>query len=128
MSGSGLEGVAIMVAIDDYGLALEVCNWLRLVGAEVCGPVASESEAHRLIASGRRIDGALLKCDLRDGSARSIARELDRLAIPFACVGGRPASAPAARGSVPAEPMTAYAAVSALLEQVSARSRLLVLA
>jgi hypothetical protein len=120
MSDSALEGVAILVANDDYRLAQEVCTWLRLLGAEVHGPFASEAEARRLLDSGQRIDGALLKCDLRDGSAKAIARALDRLNIPFACVGG---SSSARRGSVAAPPMTPYAAVAALLDAMRSKPR-----
>jgi hypothetical protein len=121
MSESSLVGVAILVANDDYRLAQEVCTWLRLLGAEVSGPVASVAEARGLLESGRPVDGALLKCDLRDGSARAIAQELERRDIPFACVGG---SAGADGTGVASAPMTPYAAVSALLDTISARPRI----
>jgi hypothetical protein len=120
MSESSLVGVAILVANDDYRLAQEVCTWLRLVGAEVTGPVAGVAEVRQLLDTGRPIDGALLKCDLRDGSARAIALELESRGIPFACVGG---SYSGDRTSVPSAPMTPYAAVSALLNTISARPR-----
>jgi hypothetical protein len=119
MSDSCLEGVSILVANDDYALAQEACTWLRALGAEICGPVASEDEAVRMIDAGRRIDGALLKLDLRDGSTAALARALDRNGIPFACLG---AATPPQRGRpVLRGSPTAYAAVSALLRTIEAR-------
>ena len=75
MSGASLEGVAILVANDDYLLAKEACDWLRALGAEICGPVSSECDARRLLAA-RRVDGAVVKLDLRDGSSAELARRL----------------------------------------------------
>ena len=118
MSGASLEGVAILVANDDYLLAKEACDWLRALGVEICGPVSSECDARRLLAA-RRVDGAVIKLDLRDGSSAELARTLDRIGIPYACHG---TPVPPQRGRlVCSAPMTPYAAISSLLKRIEAR-------
>ena len=121
MSDSCLRGVAILVANDDYLLAQEACTWLRALGAEICGPVANQDDARRLLAE-RRIDGALLKLDLRDGSGAALAKLLDHHGIPFACLGS--ATLPQPGRPIINGPITAYAAVSVLLRTIEAKQPL----
>ena len=121
MSDSCLRGVAILVANDDYLLAQEACTLLRALGAEICGPVATEFDARRLLGE-CHIDGALLKLDMRDGSSEALARTLDGHGIPFARLGT--ATTPHRGRPVINGPMTPYAAVSALLRTIEAKQPL----
>ena len=121
MSDSCLRGVAILVANDDYLLAQEACTLLRALGADICGPAANKGDVHRLLGE-RRIDGALLKLDMRDGSSAELAKILDQHGIPFACLGT--ATAPHRGRPIINGPMTPYAAISSLLRTIEAQQPL----
>jgi DNA-binding NtrC family response regulator len=63
---SDLKGVRVLLVEDSWHLGVAMKNLLRVLGADVAGPVATTAEAERLIAE-RAPDVALVDFNLRDG-------------------------------------------------------------
>jgi DNA-binding response OmpR family regulator len=63
---SDLKGVRILIVEDSWHLGINLKSLLRALGAEVVGPVATASDAERLM-SGLTPDVALVDFNLRGG-------------------------------------------------------------
>ena len=83
MADTELSGRRILVVEDEYLIADDICAVLNEAGAEVLGPAATTDAAAALIASGERIDGALLDINLRGTMIFDIADSLAQRGIPF---------------------------------------------
>ena len=77
----------MLVAEDEFVIALEVEDALRRAGYEVVGPAATAGEAERLAAE-EPLDAAVLDLDLRDGTAVAAADALAGRGIPFVFLSG----------------------------------------
>jgi CheY-like chemotaxis protein len=87
MSDDPLQGRRILVVEDVAILAFGVEDTLRRAGAEVVGPALTLEAAERL-AQEEGLSGALLDIRLNGDEVWSVARLLDRNAVPFVfCTG-----------------------------------------
>lgn len=78
-----LEGKRVLIAEDDFLIALELQTVLEDAGAEVIGPCGSVAAAMRLIDSDDDIAAAILDVRLGSDTAGALATRLDDEAIPF---------------------------------------------
>ena len=88
MQPQQLTGSRVLIVEDEYLLADEARSILSDVGAEVLGPVATVSDAYRMIEGDAAIDGVLLDVNLRGEMAFEVADALQARGIPFAFVTG----------------------------------------
>jgi CheY-like chemotaxis protein len=77
----------VLVAEDEFVIALEIEDTLRRAGYEVVGPAATAGEAARLAAAGP-LDAAVLDLGLRDGTAIPAADVLAARGVPFVFLSG----------------------------------------
>lgn len=81
---SALAGRRVLVAEDEYLVAIDLAESLSEMGIEVFGPAGAVSEALDLIATfGDRLDAAILDINLRDEFVYPVADELVARNIPF---------------------------------------------
>ena len=78
-----LTGRRVLVVEDEYFLADDLSRALTQLGAEVLGPVATREEAFELLASGERIDLAVLDINLQGESVFPVADTLLEQGVPF---------------------------------------------
>jgi CheY-like chemotaxis protein len=78
-----LSGRRVLVVEDEYFLADDLSRALTQLGAEVLGPVATREEALDLLASGERIDLAVLDINLQGESVFPVADTLLEQGVPF---------------------------------------------
>jgi DNA-binding response OmpR family regulator len=83
-------GRRVLVAEDEFVIALEVGDVLRGAGYEVVGPAATAGEAERLAREGP-LEAAVLDIALRDGTAFAAAAALAARGVPFVFLSGYPA-------------------------------------
>lgn len=86
-NNTALDGVAVLVAEDEFVIALELADTLRDFGCTVLGPTSSVAGALGLLAE-RRPDVVLLDVELADGSATPAAKMLVAAGVPFVLVTG----------------------------------------
>src|SRR5689334_8220047 len=77
-----LAGARVLVAEDEFVVALDLEVGLRELGCEVVGPAASVAQALALVAR-ERPDAALLDVALLDGNAAPAAEALRSAGVPF---------------------------------------------
>src|SRR3954454_24513130 len=85
--GARGAGRRVLVAEDEFVIALEVGEALRRAGFEVVGPAATAGEGERLAAE-EPLDAAVLDLELRDGTAVAAADALAARGIPFVFLSG----------------------------------------
>jgi two-component SAPR family response regulator len=87
VEGAVLSGIGVLIVEDEYLIAQEVAEILRLQGATVLGPVAEAAGARKLLAE-KRPDCALLDINLRGKLVFEFAAELQQLGIPIVLITG----------------------------------------
>jgi DNA-binding LytR/AlgR family response regulator len=85
--GACLEGRRVLVAEDEFLLALELEAVLQRRGCVVLGPVATV-EAALAVVDRRSPDGAVLDVNLRGRRATPVAARLRARSVPFVLVTG----------------------------------------
>ncbi|MET0401766.1 MAG: chemotaxis protein CheB [Cystobacter sp.] len=84
-----LNGLSVFVAEDEYLIASEIVDMLRVLGCGTVGPVADVNMGLRLLVETREpLDCALLDLDLRGESVLPLALEFGRRAIPLVLATG----------------------------------------
>jgi DNA-binding response OmpR family regulator len=83
-----LAGRRILLAEDEYLIAMELQQELEKNGAEVVGPTASIAETLRLSGSAGPVDVAVLDIDLGGQMAYPVADALRARNIPFIFISG----------------------------------------
>lgn len=83
-----LSGRRILLAEDEYLIAMEIRQELEKSGAEVLGPSASIEETLKLLRSAQQLDVAVLDIDLGGEMAYPVAETLKERNIPFIFVSG----------------------------------------
>lgn len=78
----------VLVVEDEYMLAIELRDALQKAGAAVVGPDPTVERAMSRLASGTRIDAAVLDINLSDGQIYPVADALSARNIPFVFVSG----------------------------------------
>lgn len=91
-----LVGRRILVAEDEYFIAVELVEALTVAGAVIVGPAGSVAEALQLVRDEGPIDGGILDVNLRGEDGLLIADALFDRNIPFVfATGHEPAMMPA---------------------------------
>ena len=78
-----LSGRRILVAEDDYMIAEGIAEMLSEAGAEALGPVPTVADAIRLVATGDRVDAALLDVNLRGETIWPVVDALLACGVPL---------------------------------------------
>jgi DNA-binding response OmpR family regulator len=76
-----LQGLSVLVAEDDYFIAIEMCSALRAAGANVIGP-ARDLQTGLAAIRDERIDCGVLDINLRGQLAFELATELRARNVP----------------------------------------------
>jgi CheY-like chemotaxis protein len=82
-ANTSLEGRRVLVIEDEYFIADDISRALATLGAEVIGPAADLEHAKAFLASGERIDTAVLDINLHGELVYSVADALKARGIPF---------------------------------------------
>ncbi len=88
-----LQGARIFVAEDEVLIAMQLCDDLADVGAQIVGPAHALAEALEC-ASEAEISAAILDCRLGRGSIEPVARRLAERDVPFVFYTGQTLSDP----------------------------------
>lgn len=80
-------GLRVLIAEDDYIIALDIAECVESLGGEVIGPVDSAARGISTVNYARP-DIALLDVQLRDGLVTPLAALLLRLDVPFGLITG----------------------------------------
>lgn len=78
----------LLVVEDEYFIAQEIAEALRMAGYEVVGPCATVPAALALLGDGKSCDAAVLDASLRNVSSSPVADALAERGIPFVVVSG----------------------------------------
>jgi CheY-like chemotaxis protein len=89
MAENASRAPRVLVAEDNWLIAMDLERILQENGCEVVGPVATTEEGIELLCSGQ-IDAAVLDYLLDDGTVEPLARILDEQGISYAlCTGAQ---------------------------------------
>ena len=80
----------VMILEDDPFIALDMEGLMEDAGFDVVGPVASGTEAMKLLDGRKAPDCALLDFHVTGGTTETVARELERRGVPYTFVTGNP--------------------------------------
>jgi CheY-like chemotaxis protein len=80
---ASLAGRRILVVEDEYFLADDIGNTLRVLGATVAGPVGHIEDALKILHDGSNLDAAVLDVNIRNETIFPIARQLRARHVPF---------------------------------------------
>jgi CheY-like chemotaxis protein len=111
----------VLVAEDQYVIALDLSEALERCGVEVLGPVATLDAAMCLLARHEDIAGALLDITMQGSTIYPVADALRRRRVPFVFATGRQreAIAPAFRDAAYCQkPMSSRKMVEVLLREI----------
>lgn len=72
----------VLVAEDEYFIARDIARALHALGAEVVGPVPARDEVQALLATGERLDAAILDLNLNDEMVFPVMEALTARGIP----------------------------------------------
>jgi CheY-like chemotaxis protein len=117
----GLTGCRVLIVEDESFLADDLAQAVAQLGAEVIGPVPTRDEALALLATGAKIDLAVLDINLENEAVFPVADILTERGVPFLfATGYSPASVPAQYQHVswwekPFDPQTLARALSKLM-------------
>ena len=78
-----LDGKRILLVEDEYFIVQDLARAFTLKGATVLGPVATVSDALRLVASAGPLDGAVLDINLQGEMVYPVADALMNRGVPF---------------------------------------------
>ena len=82
-AGESLKGRRLLLVEDDFLIAYDFAESLRLLGADVLGPVGNIDDALDLLAETLDIDGAVLDLNLGGEMSYPVADALAERSIPF---------------------------------------------
>ena len=88
INGSRLDGVHILIVEDNFNIAVGMARLFKARGVEVVGPAATIPEALALIATGERIDGAVLDINLRGKLVYPVVDALRSKGVPMVFMTG----------------------------------------
>jgi DNA-binding NtrC family response regulator len=87
-----LDGTQILVAEDAALIGIDLADHFEAFGAQVIGPVATVSDAMRLI-DGKALNAALLDFNLQDGNVTPLLKKLAARRVPTVIYSGQSLSA-----------------------------------
>ena len=82
-SSVGVAGRRVLVAEDEYLLAMKMAAAFAELGVETIGPVGTVKRALELVEHSGHLDGAVLDIKLRDGVVYPVAEALRARGVPF---------------------------------------------
>jgi two-component SAPR family response regulator len=82
-----LAGCRVLIAEDEYLIAMDMADALSKVGCVIVGPVSTGEEGMRKLAN-ERINLAILDIRLRDGEAYGLAEAIRARKIPIIFASG----------------------------------------
>src|SRR5689334_22316103 len=88
LNSAALAGRRILLAEDNFTIAAAIARVLKAQGVELIGPVATVSDALRLIAENEHIDGAALDVNLRGSMVYPLANALRAKKVPMVFMTG----------------------------------------
>lgn len=95
-----LQGVRVLVAEDEFAIAMFLVEYLQLKGAQVVGP-AGDLRALDALLDGNAVDVALLDINLGGEQVYPLADRLSAAAIPFLLTSGYDDNIPPRFAQVP---------------------------
>ncbi|WP_114948031.1 response regulator [Microvirga calopogonii] len=116
-----LANCRVLVAEDEYFIARDIGRALHALGAEVVGPVPSRDEVQAILATGERLDAAILDINLDGKMVFPVMRALAARGIPVVfATGYDQATVPAQYQDIPRwqKPFDPRALVQALPDLV----------
>jgi CheY-like chemotaxis protein len=111
----------VLVAEDEYFIARDIARALHALGAEVVGPVPSRDEVEAFLATGERLDAAILDINLNGEMVFPVMEALRTRRIPVVfATGYDQATVPARYQDIPRwqKPFDPQALVQALPDLV----------
>jgi len=96
----GLEGVRVLVAEDEFAIAMFLVDYLELKGVQVVGPAGDLAALGRLVDE-QPIDVALLDINLGGQQVYPLADRLVEAGIPFLLTSGYDDNVPSRFADVP---------------------------
>ncbi|WP_262266000.1 response regulator [Microvirga yunnanensis] len=111
----------VLIAEDEYFIARDIARALHALGAEVVGPVPSRDELQTILATGERLDAAILDINLNGEMIFPVLEALTFRGIPIVfATGYDQAAVPARYQDIPRwqKPFDPRALVQALPELV----------
>lgn len=97
---SGLKGKRVLVAEDEFEIAMFLVDYLDMQGAEVVGPAGNLATLGELVDT-HEIDGALLDINLGGELVYPLADRLAALNIPFVLTSGYDDNVPERFSNIP---------------------------
>jgi DNA-binding response OmpR family regulator len=85
---SSLKGRRILVIEDEYFLAEDIARELKLLGAQIVGPVGEVEKAASIAENDVALDGAIVDINLHTEMIFPVARTLRRRRVPFVFASG----------------------------------------
>ena len=82
LSRGALAHRRVLVAEDEYFIARDLARALHALGAEVVGPLASRDEVQTILATGERLDAAILDINLNGEMIFPVVESLTARGIP----------------------------------------------
>jgi CheY-like chemotaxis protein len=82
-SSAGVAGRRVLVAEDEFLLAIRMVGAFAKLGVETIGPVGTIKRALDLVEHSGHLDGAVLDVKLRDGVVYPVAEALRARGVPF---------------------------------------------
>jgi DNA-binding response OmpR family regulator len=83
-----LKGLRILVIEDEYFLAEDIAQELKLLGAQVVGPVGETEQAADIVEADVALDGAIVDINLHNELIYPVARSLRLRRVPFVFASG----------------------------------------
>jgi len=77
-----LANCRVLVAEDEYFIARDIARALHALEAEVVGPVPTRDEVQAILATGQRLDAAILDINLKGETVFPVMDALAARAIP----------------------------------------------
>jgi len=94
MSKTSLNGAKVLIAEDEYTIAMFLIDYLEDQGVEVVGPAGSLEGVNKLI-DGHQVDAALLDINLAGELVFPVADRLREKGVPFVLTSGYDDNVPA---------------------------------
>jgi CheY-like chemotaxis protein len=88
-----LTGRRILVIEDEYFIAEDIARELKLLGAQVVGPVGEIEQAANIVQANIALDGAIIDINLHSEMIFPVARTLRLRRVPFVFATGYDATA-----------------------------------
>ena len=125
-TNNALCGRRILVVEDQCAIALDLCECLDQLGANIIGPASSVADALSILDSAESLDVAVLDVELEGEPVYAVADRLQQLGVPYLFTTGyEAAEIPDRYRRAPCfeKPVGTGAIVAAICEQLTPAAR-----